>query len=252
VKGKYYESTFVGAFMEKTNQLPTISRGYIITKDFAAAVGRVPTDDEYEAMRAWVDAVAHGEGDGAGPAAGTLPDALLGRARDVLGYAFDPDKQDWATYVDATFRTMMARFVSLNEQAARVGLDILIFPQGTRSKRLLPARIGIAQIALHLGLPIVPVGCNGTDRLYPGGSPWAKHGRALYRFGEPIRYEDVPELHVDGGFAPFTPDAERRHADKFEALADRVTECIEPLLDEPYRRAPDAGSDATRGAERFI
>ena len=34
VKGKYYENWFVGSFMEKTNQLPTISRGYIISKDF--------------------------------------------------------------------------------------------------------------------------------------------------------------------------------------------------------------------------
>ena len=31
VKGKYYESRFVGGFMESMNQLPTVSRGYIIT-----------------------------------------------------------------------------------------------------------------------------------------------------------------------------------------------------------------------------
>ncbi|MBW1756584.1 MAG: 1-acyl-sn-glycerol-3-phosphate acyltransferase, partial [Deltaproteobacteria bacterium] len=34
VKGKNYESPFVGTFMELTSNLPTVSRGYIITKDF--------------------------------------------------------------------------------------------------------------------------------------------------------------------------------------------------------------------------
>jgi len=252
VKGKYYENAFVGAFMEKTNQLPTISRGYIITKDFTAAMKRLPTDSEYEAMRHWVDAVSLGHVDTARPPPGALPDALLERARNVLGHAFEPERHDWATYVDETFRIMMHRFVELNEQAARVGLDILIFPQGTRSRRLLPARIGISQIALHLKLPIVPVGCNGSDGLYPGGSPWAKKGRAVYRIGEPIHYESIPQLHIEEDFDPFTPDAEQKHRDKFEALADLVTERIEPLLDEPYRRASDAGSDATRGSDRFI
>ena len=34
VKGKYYEKAAVGMFMELTSNLPTVSRGYIITKDF--------------------------------------------------------------------------------------------------------------------------------------------------------------------------------------------------------------------------
>src|SRR5262245_38265208 len=32
VKGKYYETALVGAFMEMTNNIPTVSRGYLITK----------------------------------------------------------------------------------------------------------------------------------------------------------------------------------------------------------------------------
>lgn len=252
VKGKYYENWFVGGFMQKTNQLPTISRGYIISKDFMAAVKRAPKRDEYEAMRDWVDATAAGRGEDACPPADVLPDTLLGDARNVLGHPFDPDKQDWASYVDSTFRIMMQRFVSLNEQAARVGLDILIFPQGTRSKRLLRGRIGISQMALHLKLPIVPVGCQGSDGLYPGSSPWAKKGRAVYRFGEPIPYDAISDFHIHEPFAPFTPDAEKKHRVKFQGLADLVTDRIDALLDEPYRRAPDAGVDATSGVDRFV
>jgi len=252
VKGKYYESRLVGTFMEKTNQLPTISRGYIITKDFLEAVRRRPTDVEYEAMRAWVDAVSLGRGEAERPAPDILPAALLTVPRNVLGHPFDPARQDWAQYVDEMFRMMMHRFVALNEQAARIGLDILIFPQGTRSKRLLAGRIGIAEIALHLKLPIVPVGCNGSDRLYSGSNPFARSGRVVYRIGEPIRYEDIAHLHVEERFEPFTPDAEQKHRERFEALAALVTDRIEPLLDEPYRRAPDAGADSTQGSDRFI
>ncbi len=252
VKGKYYENWFTAAFLEKTNQLPTISRGYIISKDFVAATGRQPTADEYEAARDWVDASAAGRAEQARPATGVLPEALLAGPRNVLGHPFDPDKQDWASYVDSTFRIMMQRFVALNEQAARVGLDIMIFPQGTRSRRLLRGRIGLSQIALHLKLPIVPIGCNGSDVLYPGASPWAKKGRAVYRIGEPIAYEDIARFHIDEPFAPFSPDAETKHAERFQGLADFVTDRIEALLDEPYRRAQEAGQDALQGVDRFL
>ncbi len=43
VKGKYYESPIAATFMELTSNLPTVSRGYIITKDFALTIGRRPT-----------------------------------------------------------------------------------------------------------------------------------------------------------------------------------------------------------------
>src|SRR5690606_21912039 len=60
VKGKYYEHPMLATFMEMTNQLPTVSRGYLITKDFIATLGRSPSDDEYATLRARVDASAFG------------------------------------------------------------------------------------------------------------------------------------------------------------------------------------------------
>ena len=50
VKGKYYESRFLARFMESMLQLPTVSRGYLIAKDFLAAIdsrGRPVADVEY-------------------------------------------------------------------------------------------------------------------------------------------------------------------------------------------------------------
>jgi len=252
VKGKYYEHPFVANFMEMTNQLPTVSRGYLITKDFQATLERTPTDEEYAALRAWVDAAAAGRREENLPEPGALPEPLLAKPRNVLGRGFDPEKEDYASYIDALFHAMMRRFVALNREAAEVGLDLLIFPQGTRSVRLLPSHIGIAQMALHLKLPIVPVGCNGSDRAYPSTSPWAKRAQVTYRFGPPIHHADVPELHPADEYEPFSTDAEERYRPQFQALADIVTDRIEPLLDEPYRRAPDAGSDATQGSDRFV
>jgi len=252
VKGKYYEHPFVASFMEKTNQLPTVSRGYLITKDFLGALGRTPTTNEYNLLRQWADAVSHGRGEEARPPTGQIPEEILTQPRDILGHPFEPEKEDYAGYINTMFHIMMRRFIGLNRRAPEEGLDLLIFPQGTRSVRLLPSHIGISQIALHLKIPVVPVGCNGTDALFPAGNPWAKKGRAIYRFGAPISYADLAEYHTDEEFEPFTPDAEERYQDRFRAMADMITDRIDALLDERYKRDLGAGVDVTRGADRFV
>jgi len=252
VKGKYYEHGFVAGFMEKTNQLPTVSRGYIITKEFEAAVGRPPSSEEYDALRRWVDGTSLGPNADALPDFDRLPRPLLEEPRNVLGHPFDPGKTDFAAHVNEVFGLMMRRFVELNEETSGKGLDILIFPQGTRSIRLLPSHVGISQMALHLKQPIVPVGCNGCDKIYPGGSPWAKKGRVVYRFGDPITYEELSEFHIAESFAPFSAEAEHKHRHAFEGVAGLVTERIDALLDPEYQLAHDGGADAVSGTNRFI
>src|SRR5690606_9766442 len=101
VKGKYYEHTLVASFMEMTNQLPTVSRGYLITKDFLATLGRPPSEEEYGALRARVDAAAFGRDVSTDRAA--LPAALFDRPRDMLGRAFDPSAESYEQAVNALF-----------------------------------------------------------------------------------------------------------------------------------------------------
>jgi len=252
VKGKYYENAFVGGFMEKTNQLPTVSRGYLITRDFLSAVGRTPTEEEYSLLRRWVDTASTGAVSSR-PDPTELPSQLLERPRNVLGRAYEPDREDYAGYINTVFAVMMRRFVALNAATAENGLDLLIFPQGTRSVRLLPSHIGISQIALFLERTIVPVGCMGCDLIYPGVSPWARGGRALYRFGHPITYQAMRDFHIEEKFEPFAPEAERRYRYEFEGLAELVTERINAVLDEPYRADGDSEGQALRqGIHRFI
>ena len=251
VKGKYYERLPIAVFMERTNQLPTVSKGYLITKDFARTVGRAPTESEYELLRALVTAAAAGETCDTVPP-GSIPLEVTTAPRDMLGRRFEPDREGYADCVNHLFEQMMRRFVQLNEEAHALGLDILIFPQGTRSVRLLPSHIGIAQLALHLRAPIVPVGCNGSDKVYPGNLPVARKGRVVYRFGEAIQHEDIPELQIAGSFEPFSQKAESLHRDKFEALAAMVTGRIDALLDPEYKLAGDRSSGGTRGINRFV
>jgi len=247
VKGKYYENPAIGAFMERTNNLPTVSRGYIITRDVLGTLGRLPTDDEYRALRTTVDAVARGED----PPPPEVPRALLTVPRDILGRRFDPTEESWAEAVQAVFRRMMQRFLALHEEAFDLGLDLIVFPEGTRSRRLSRGHIGLAEVALHFRKPIVPVGCNGADRIYPGSSPVARRGEVVYRFGEPLRHEDLEDFHVPP-FTPFDARDEAKHRDRFQALVDVVMERIDGLLDPPYRSGADLRSDGVQGSHRFV
>lgn len=249
VKGKYYERTVVGRLMEMANNIPTVSRGYLITKDFMSTLSRRPSDEEYASVRAWVDGVARGE-EREPPE--DIPRRLLEEPRDLLGRRFRPTRESYAVAIDDLFRLMMRRFVELNEEAAELGLDLLIFPQGTRSKRLSKGRVGLSQIAMHLDRAVVPVGCSGTDRLYPGSSPIAKPGRAVYRFGPPLRREDAVAWVARDAFEPFSAAAERDHGAEFQAYADDVMARIEPLVDPEYRFGSSETSGGVVGSDRFV
>jgi 1-acyl-sn-glycerol-3-phosphate acyltransferase len=245
VKGKYYEKAVVGAFMEMTNNIPTVSRGYLITKDFLHTLGRRPDDAEYEALRTLVDTnEKEHEKD--------VPKVLLTQARDMLGRSFDPARESYPQAIDGLFRSMMRRFVELNEEGAALGLDLLIFPQGTRSKRLSRGHGGLGQIAMHLQRTVVPIGCSGSDRVYPGSSPIARSGRIVYRFGEPIRPGRAKNWLERGSFVPFTSEAERDHGPLFLRYVDEVMEKIDGLVDPEYRFTDDRQSEGVAGSRRFV
>lgn len=250
VKGKYYENKIVGKFMEMTNNLPTVSRGYIITKDLVGHLGRKPTDDEYAALRTHVDATAVGEpGD---ESALPVPRAFLTTPRDILGRAFDPTRETWAEAICATFTRMMRRFLELHEEAFALGLDLLVFPQGTRSVRLSRGHLGMSQVALRYGKTVVPVGCSGSDRVYPTSNPFARGGRIVYRIGEPLTHAQAAPWHVPGPFTPFDAKDERAHRARFQGHVDEIMHRIDGLVDEPYRFAEDEESDGVKGIHRFV
>lgn len=66
-----------------------------------------------------------------------------------------------------------------------------IYPEGTRSRdgRLYRGRTGVAHLALTAGVPIVPVGLTGTERLQPVGATVPRVVPITVAFGEPIGVE---------------------------------------------------------------
>lgn len=92
-----------------------------------------------------------------------------------------------------------------------------LYPEGTRSRdgRLYRGKVGVAQLALQSGAPIVPVGLIGTDRLQPVGSTMPRLAKVTVRFGEPIR--------VTGEYDGVAPGRARRQ------ITDRVMTAIQAL-----------------------
>jgi 1-acyl-sn-glycerol-3-phosphate acyltransferase len=181
-----------------------------------------------------------------------VPQKLLHTKRDILGVRFDPNRTNYAAGINEVFNAMMRQFVRLNEQSFELGLDLLVFPQGTRSIRLPKGRIGMMEIALRYEKTIVPIGCNGCDLVYTGSIPWGKPGSIVYRVGEPIAYDELSEFHIDEPFEPFTAEAEHAHRDKFQGSVDLVMERINELLDPQYQFSEDLKSTGVRGTSRFI
>ncbi len=68
------------------------------------------------------------------------------------------------------------------------GVSVLFFPEGTRSAdgRIAPLARGGFLLAMKCGLPIVPVGVRGADRVQPRGHLTTWPGTIEVRFGAPI------------------------------------------------------------------
>ena len=252
VKGKYYENPVVGTFMELTSNLPTVSRGYIITKDFTLTMDRRPTEAEYDTLRALVNSAADPDEAASTVDTSGIPPKLLTTKRDILGVQFDPHRQSYEDAINGVFDAMMRQFVKLNERSFELGLDLLVFPQGTRSIRLPKGRIGMMEVAMRYRKTIVPIGCNGCDLVYTGSLPIAKKGAIVYRVGEPITYDDLSEFHINEPYEPFTAEAEHKHRDKFQGAVDVVMNRINGLLDPQYQFSDDLQSTGVRGTSRFI
>jgi 1-acyl-sn-glycerol-3-phosphate acyltransferase len=103
------------------------------------------------------------------------------------------------------------------------GYVLIIFPEGTRSPdgALQEAKDGLATLALRSGAVIVPIGINGTDRVWPRGRyPLAipRH-RITMRVGEPFRVADL---------VPAGMDRRAAKAAATTAIMGRIAELLEP------------------------
>ncbi len=114
-------------------------------------------------------------------------------------------------------------------KTVKTGQNVFIFPEGTRSRTgsMIEAKKGIILIAKLTGVPIIPVGIAGTEKLMPinkegdMSSESFHHADVTVNFGEPIH---LPVKEKD----------EDRHCYEDRAL-NFLMKSIAGLLPESYR-----------------
>ncbi len=78
-------------------------------------------------------------------------------------------------------------------KAVSGGKNILIFPEGTRSPNegFLPFKKGGAILAIKAGVPVLPIGLSGTNKIVPARVLSVTAGPVLMRIGQPISTEGL-------------------------------------------------------------
>ena len=113
----------------------------------------------------------------------------------------------------------------------KAGDMVAVYPEGTRSPdgRLYRGRTGVARLAVGAGVPIIPVGMLGTEKVQPIGQrlPRLGQGQVTIKFGVPI---------------PTAGRSDDRTA--LRALTDEVMAEIQKLTGQEYvpRYAPPRAS----------
>ena len=100
----------------------------------------------------------------------------------------------WATgmiFVDRGNRARAMASLKLAGQRIRAGANILIFPEGTRSRdgKILPYKKGAFAMALEAGVPIVPVAIHGSGTVQPADEWTVRPGVIRVKVGQPIPTE---------------------------------------------------------------
>lgn len=175
VKGKYYRNALLGKFLDGCNLIPVPSMAYLIEEFYGRKFGERIDPELYRDVKDVID--------GRYDQAGTYPERAA-RVFRALG-------DDFVGYIRDYYDLVMERIAELSRQALfDRGLNLIIFPEGTRSVQLADGKTGLAQLALWSRKKIVPIGCNNSEQVYRGHLPFARSGQIVYRVGDPLSLED--------------------------------------------------------------
>ncbi len=88
--------------------------------------------------------------------------------------------------------------VAFMGKLADAGINILLFPEGERSLtgKLLPFRPGMGLMVKELGIPVVPVGIQGIEKVLPRGSNFPRRGLVKVTFGSPLFFTTEPPEEI--------------------------------------------------------
>jgi 1-acyl-sn-glycerol-3-phosphate acyltransferase len=106
------------------------------------------------------------------------------------------------------------------QRALGEGRALLIFPEGTRGAEgvLREAKPGAALLAMHSGVPVVPVYVSGSGRAWPRDRRLPRPAKVRVTFGAPLRFVPAAGSDRKGQYQA----ASRRMMAAIAELRDRV------------------------------
>ncbi|OBG68014.1 MULTISPECIES: 1-acyl-sn-glycerol-3-phosphate acyltransferase [unclassified Mycobacterium] len=92
--------------------------------------------------------------------------------------------------IDRTDADSAQAALTTAERLLSQGKLLGMYPEGTRSPdgRLYKGKTGLARLALHTGVPVIPVAMIGTNVVNPPGTNMLRFGRVTVRFGKPMDF----------------------------------------------------------------
>ena len=222
VKAKYYKNAFLAKGLDLCNLIPVPSMGYLIEEFYRRTFHRKMDRSLYRAVKDMID----GQIAEAGPNERAAIETL-----QAMGEHF-------TDFIRGYYEAVMEKVAELSRTAlCEKRLNLIIFPEGTRSVKLAEGRTGLAQLALHTKKRIVPVACNNSEEVYTGSLPIARSGRITYRIGEPLSVNDqLKAFRIREPFRLLSRESQQRYREQFEGVTQIVMESIDRMLDEKYRR----------------
>ena len=135
---------------------------------------------------------------------GTLPRSIRERtvvaaALDVFGNGGAPSLKRWSIQLVAAagFHAFAfdrhgppLRSLRIARQLIRNGWNLLLYPEGTRSRsgHLGPFKAGVSVLARFTRRPLIPVHVDGGRQVLPCGAFMPRPGRITVRYGRPLFY----------------------------------------------------------------
>ena len=111
-------------------------------------------------------------------------------------------------------------------EVLKAGEPLVLFPEGERKSGpvVQPLFSGASYVAVKAGVPVVPVGIGGSERVLPKGVRLPRPRKVVVIVGEPM----APPANANGGRAP---------RDAVRTMSDQLYEELQRLFDAADRAA---------------
>lgn len=220
VKGKYYKNTILSNALDWCNMIPVPSMRYLVEEFYKKKFRKRLLENDYRILKDYIE----------------------GKIKSGAEFANEISvlvKENFREFIRSYHEQIMEKVTYHSTKALfEKDLNLIIFPEGTRSLQLAEGKTGLAQLALFTEKKVVPVGCNNSENVYPGTLPFAKTGKIIYRVGEPLSVKNkLAPFRITEKFKPFSPESQAKFKAQFEGATRVIMECIGKMVDEKYKRS---------------